>query len=87
MSEPSVNNNEFDAAESELKKIGSNLWFGGLSEEWQDFLVRNAVDHFDGSGITMSDAARDMIRVYEELVRKDPGLLDMNPWDVVLKGE
>ncbi len=47
MTEPIPCNNEFEAAEKALRDIGSNLWFGGLSEEWQDFLVSNTVECFD----------------------------------------
>ena len=50
MTEPVPNNNEFNAAEAALRKIGSNMWFGSLNDEWQDFMVSNTVEIFDVSG-------------------------------------
>lgn len=82
MTEPIPNNNEFDAAEEELRKIGSNLWFGGLSEQWQDFLVSNTVEFFDTNEVSMQQAASELIGIYKVLVNADPGILQKNPWDV-----
>lgn len=85
MTAPNPNNNEFGAAEKELRLIGSNLWFGGLSEEWQDFLIRNTVEFFDNYEVTMHQAAQEMVGVYQKLVSVDPGILDLNPWETNLK--
>ena len=68
MKEPIPNNNEFEAAELALRKGGSNLWFSGLSEEWQEFLVANTVETFDSYELTMDEAAVNMIRIYQELL-------------------
>lgn len=84
MTNPIHSNNEFKAAENSLKKIGSNLWFGGLSEEWQDFLISNTVDFFDSYEVSMDNAASNMIRVYQKLVTKNPELLVKNPWQATL---
>lgn len=84
MQEPIPDNNEFEAAERALRKIGSNLWFSGLSEEWQDFLTSNTVDHFDTYDLTMEQAATALIQVYQDLVSKSPGILEQNPWHVIL---
>jgi hypothetical protein len=87
MKEPIPNNNEFEAAESALRKIGSNLWFSGLSEEWQDFLTSNTVEHFDTYELTMEQAAASLVKVYQELVTANPGILEQNPWHVVFGNE
>lgn len=87
MSEPIPNDNEFEAAENALKKVGSNLWFSGLSEEWKEFLTANTVEHFDTYEISMEDAAASLIKVYQELVANNPEILDQNPNEVELGGE
>ncbi|MCP5207062.1 MAG: hypothetical protein H7A01_07660 [Hahellaceae bacterium] len=87
MNEPIPNNNEFEAAESALRKVGSNVWFSGLSEEWRDFLVSNTLEQFDNYQMTMLEAAQNMISVFQELVNSNPGILDENPWEVVVQGE
>jgi hypothetical protein len=84
LKEPIPNNNEFEFAECALRKIGSNLWFSGLSDEWQDFLTSNTVEHFDTYEITIEVAASNMLRVYQELVTNNPGILGQNPWDAIL---
>lgn len=85
MTESIPDNNEFDAAEEELRKIGSNLWFGGLSEQWQDFLVSNTVEFFDTYEVSMQQAASELIRIYKVLVSADPCILQENPWDADIK--
>jgi hypothetical protein len=84
LTDPIFNNNEFEAAESSLRKIGSNLWFSGLSKEWQDFLISNTLEYFDSYQLSMHDAASNMIRVYQGLVAKNPELLEKNPWQAIL---
>ena len=85
MTEPIPGNNEFEAAEKALRDIGSNLWFGGLSEEWQDFLVSNTVECFDNYELTMQEAANAIIGIYQQLVSSDPSILQSNPWDTNIK--
>lgn len=82
MAKPIPGNNEFEAAEKALRAIGSNLWFGGLSDEWQDFLVSNTVECFDNYELSMEEAANALIGIYQKLVRADPSILQSNPWDV-----
>lgn len=81
------NNNEFDAAEQALRKIGSNLWFGGLSEEWKDFMRSQTVEQFDNYEISIEQAAANLIQVYQELVNNNPGILSQNPWSLLLKND
>ncbi|HQT01972.1 MAG TPA: hypothetical protein PLU46_03770 [Thiotrichales bacterium] len=81
MTEPVPNNNEFEAAEKALRDIGSNLWFGGLSDEWQDFLVSNTVGCFDNYQLTMKEAANTIIGIYQQMVNADPSILQSNPWN------
>jgi len=83
VNEPTPNNNESDAAEKALRNIGSNLWFGGLSDEWQDFLISNTVEHFDTYEVSMQDAATNMLKAIQVIISKNPDLLDQNPWQVV----
>ena len=87
MKEPIPDNNEFEAAERALRKLGSNLWFGGLSKEWQDFLTSNTVEHFDTYHLTMEQAAADMVRIYRQLVSNNPSILEQNPWNVMLTND
>ncbi|WP_417517917.1 hypothetical protein [Marinobacter sp.] len=87
MKEPIPYNNEFVAAELALRKGGSNLWFSGLSEEWQEVLVTNTVETFDSYQLTMDEAAGNMIRIYQEIVAKNPVVMDQNPWKVIVPGE
>ncbi|MGO0305266.1 hypothetical protein ACTL6P_01450 [Endozoicomonas acroporae] len=86
MTEPIPGNNERNAAEAALRKIGSNLWFSGLSDEWQDFLVSNTVEHFDTYEQTMEEAAAGMVRVFQKLVNQDPDILQANPWETAWFG-
>ena len=79
MKEPQVNNNEFQAAERELRKIGSNLWFGGLSDEWQDFLRSNTVECFDTYEVSMNEAAIEIIKIYQQMVSSNPDILKLDP--------
>jgi hypothetical protein len=81
MTETLPNNNEFNAAEVALRKIGSNLWFGGLTDEWQDFLVSNTVETFDTYELSIDQAAQKMIEVFQQLLAADPSLLNKNPWE------
>ncbi len=81
MTEPILGNNEFKAAEQALRDRGSNLWFGGLSEEWQDFLVSNTVECFDNYQVTMQEAANAIIGIYQQMVNSDPDILQSNPWN------
>ena len=85
MSEPISGNNEFKTAEQALRKIGSNLWFGGLSAEWQDFLVSNTVECFDNYQLTMQEAANAIISIYQQMVNSDSSILQSNPWDTNIK--
>ena len=78
--EPTPDNNEFKAAEDALRKLGSNLWFGGLPEQWKDFLISNTVDFFDSYEVSMEQAARELIRVYRELIAANPDILQEDPW-------
>lgn len=87
MKEPVPYHNEFEAAERALRKIGSTLWFSGLSNEWQDFLAANTVEHFDTYQVTMEQSAADLVRIYQALVFKNPGILEQNPWNVTLANE
>ena len=87
MKEPIPDNNEFAAAELALRKGSSNLWFSGLSEEWQEFLVANTVETFDSYQLTMDEAASNMIRIYQEIVAKNPAIIDQNPWEVIVPGQ
>jgi hypothetical protein len=84
MAEAEPNNNEFDTAEKELRKIGSNLWFSGLDDEWQDFLIANTGEYFDTYEVTMDQAARSLINVFQKLVNANPEILHQNPWKVVI---
>lgn len=87
MQEPIPNNNEFEAAERALRKIGSNMWFSGLSKEWQDFLTSNTVEHFNTYELTMEQAATALVQVYQELVSSNLGILEQNPWHATLGSE
>lgn len=87
MKDPIPNNNEFEAAELTLRKGASNLWFSGLSEEWQEFLVANTVETFDNYQLSMDEAASNMIRIYQEIVAKNPAAMDQNPWEVIVPDE
>jgi hypothetical protein len=87
MKEPIPNNNELEAAKEALRKGASNLWFGGLSEEWQEFLVANTVEIFDSYQLSMAEAASRMIRIYQEIAAKNPEAMDQNPWEVILPSE
>lgn len=87
MKEPIPDNDEFEAAELALRKGGSNLWFSSLSEEWQEFLVANTVETFDSYQLSMDEAAGNMIRIYLEIVAKNPAVMDQNPWEVIVPGE
>lgn len=87
MKDPSPDNNEFAAAELALRKRGSNLWFSGLSEEWQEFLVANTVETFDSYQLTMDEAASNMIRIFQEIVANNPAVMDQNPWEVIVPGQ
>lgn len=60
-------NNEFGAAEQALRKIGSNLWFGGLPEELQYYLVSNTVECFDTWDISMEQAAAAIISAFQDM--------------------
>lgn len=84
MNDPRPNNNEFHAAEQELRKIGSNLWFGGLSDEWQDFLVSHTVECFDTYESSLPEAANLMISIYQVVVNAEPGMLHKDPWKIGL---
>lgn len=84
MNEPIPDNNEFKAAEKSLRDIGSNLWFVGLSVEWQDFLVQNTVECFDNYQITIQEAASAIIGIYQKMVNTDPNILQKNPWNTNL---
>lgn len=79
--EPIPSNNEFKSAEAALRKIGSNLWFSGLSKEWQEFLIANTTEHFDTYELTMLQAAGNMLDVVKPMVVKYPEILEQNPWD------
>lgn len=81
MNNPIPHNNEFDAAEKALREIGSHLWFGGLSDEWQDFLISNTVECFDNYELSMYEAATAIIDIYKKMVLFDPSILNSNPWD------
>jgi hypothetical protein len=81
MTEPVPGNNEFKAAEDALRKIGSNLWFGDVSDEWQDFLIFNTVECFDNYEVNILEAATSIINIYQKMVRADPGILQSNPWN------
>lgn len=81
MKEPTPGNNEFKVAEKALRDIGSNLWFGGLSDEWQDFLVSNTLECFDSYQVTMQEAANAIIGIYKQMVNSDPSILQSNPWN------
>jgi hypothetical protein len=85
MNEPIPSNNEFNAAEKALRRIGSNLWFGGLSEEWQDFLVSNTVECFDNYQVTMQEAANLIIGKYQQIVNSNPSILQLNPYNANIK--
>jgi hypothetical protein len=85
MTDPIANNNEFQSAEKALRDIGSNLWFGGLSEEWQDFLVSNTVECFDTYEMSMHQAANAIISIYKKIVNSDPNILQSNPWESEIK--
>tara|TARA_R110001583_G_scaffold195324_1_gene371696 strand:- start:8022 stop:8285 length:264 start_codon:yes stop_codon:yes gene_type:complete len=87
MKEPIPDNNAFAAAELALRKGGSNLWFSDLSEEWQEFLVANTVETFDSYQLSMDEAAGNMIRIYQEIVAKNPAVKDQNPWETIVPGE
>jgi hypothetical protein len=80
MSEPTPNNNEFDAAEKALRNIGSNLWFSGLSDEWQDFLIANTVETFDTYELSLDQAAQRLINFFQKVVSARPDLLELDPW-------
>jgi len=84
LTEAQPNNNEFEAAETALRKIGSNLWFGGLTEKWQEFLVSNTVEIFDTYELTLEQAANQMIEMFQQLVSADPSLLDKDPWSAII---
>ena len=81
MSNPTPNSDEFEAAETAIRKIGSHLWFGDLTPEWQGFLVANTVETFDQYEVTMDQAAQKLIEFYVEIVQAYPEAKTMNPWD------
>jgi len=81
MSARTLNNNEFEAAETAIRNIGSHLWFGGLTSEWQDFLVSKTVETFDQYEVTMDLAAQKLIEFYVEIVQAYPEAKTMNPWE------
>jgi hypothetical protein len=84
LTESKPNNNEFEAAEIALRKIGSKLWFGGLTDEWQDFLKSNTVEIFDTYELTLEQAASKMIEMFQRLLAADPSLLEKDPWATTL---
>ncbi|MEM7782159.1 MAG: hypothetical protein AAF623_02315 [Planctomycetota bacterium] len=79
MTEPKPNNNEFKAAEEALRSVGSNLWFGGLSHVWQEFLVSNTVECFDTYQLTLREAASEIIGNYQKMVTANPSILQSDP--------
>jgi hypothetical protein len=81
MADLTPNNNEFEAAETALRKIGSHSWFGDLTPEWQGFLVSNTVDTFAHYEVTMDQAAQKLIEFYVEIIQAYPEAKTMNPWE------
>ncbi len=80
MSYPTPRSDELDAAKTALLKIGSHLWFSGLTLEWQKFLVSNTIEAFDQYQVTMEQAAQKLIEFYVETVQAYPKAKAMNPW-------
>jgi hypothetical protein len=72
---------KFKEAERSLRKQGSNLWFGGLTPEWQEFLITNTVEFFNEYEATMDQAAAELIKVYSRLISADPSLKHKNPFE------
>ena len=72
----------FKEAESSLRRLGSNLWFGGLSEAWREFLILNTVDFFENYEVTMIQAAEEVIKLYRRVVSLDPAILRKDPSEV-----
>lgn len=60
-------NNEFEEAEKALRKTGSNVWFSGLPEELQYYLVSNTVECFDTWDMSMEQAATQVISAFQEM--------------------
>jgi hypothetical protein len=81
MSDSTLNSNEFEAAETAIRKIGSHSWFNGLTPEWQDFLVSNTVETFGQYEVTIDQAAQKLIEFYVEIAQAYPEAKTMNPWE------
>lgn len=71
----------FREAEDRLRWHGSNLWFGQLSRDWQEFLVANTVEFHNEYEATIDQAAQELLKVYRQLVTADPSITSKNPWE------
>jgi hypothetical protein len=72
-------NNEFAAAEKALRKLGSNLWFGGLTEEWKEYLCAHAVEVFDMFEMPISEAAQIVLNALTETSKLEPAIMQTPP--------
>lgn len=82
MKQPEPHNNEFKAAEQALRNIGSHLWFGGLPEAWQEYLIAHTVECFDNYEVTMDQAANAVLKVYQDWILAYENLLELDPWSI-----
>ena len=87
MSDPIRNNNAFADAEKAIRKIASDLWFGGLTPEWQDFLVSHTVETFKQYEVTLDQAAQKLIELYVEIIHAYPEAQTMDPRNANLPAE
>ena len=81
MSDPTPNDNQFEAAENAICKIGSNSWFGDLTPSWQRFLVSHTVETFGQYELTMDQAAQKLIEFYVEITLDYPEVKTIDPWE------
>lgn len=79
MTDQAPNINELSTCERALRKVGSNLWFGGLSNEWQDFLVSHTVECFDMYEVSMLHAAQMIINIFQQMLLHEPDAIQESP--------
>ena len=87
MSDPISNEDQLDAAEHAIRKIGSDPWFADLTPDWQRFLVSHTVETFGRYEVTMEQAAQKLIEFYVEITLDYPEAKSMNPWEARLTAE
>ncbi|MDO6461650.1 hypothetical protein Q4485_13150 [Granulosicoccaceae sp. 1_MG-2023] len=73
---------DLQSATRALRQAGSDLWFNGLSEDWQQFLAGHTLDCHKNYRIPLAKAALAVVRVYQNLLLADPSVKDANPWQI-----